>query len=107
LDPIDQRMQSFVRWYGEIPSGATRLEAHEAQSHAAPWLRHHVGRGIVAGYVIGYQSGEQWWTFLFERAPGLTTEGAEQWWVEAYDCNGKSWSRNYCYLLKDSRWRPA
>jgi hypothetical protein len=100
-------MQSFVEWYGEIPQEARRLGDHEARNHATPWLRHHLGRGIVAGYVIGYRLDERWWTFFFERASGAQADAAEQWWVEAYDCNGKSWSRNYYYLLRDRRWQPV
>jgi hypothetical protein len=107
LDSIDQRMESFVEWYGEIPQEATRLGDHEARNHATPWLRHHLGRGIVAGYVIGYRLGERWWTFFFERDSGAQADAAEQWWVEAYDCNGKSWSRNYYYSLADRRWQPV
>ncbi len=107
MDSIDLRMQSFVGWHGEIPQEARRLEDHEARSHAAPWLRHHLGRGIVHSYVIGYQLGEHWWTLFFERALSATTDGAERWWVEAYDCNGKSWSGNYYYLLTENRWRSV
>ena len=107
LDPINQRMQSFVELHGEIPREAMRLQDRQARNHATPWLRHHLGRGIVSGYVIGYQLGELWWTFFFERTSGAATDGAEQWRVEAYDCNGKSWSRNYYYLLRESRWQPV
>jgi hypothetical protein len=107
LDPMNQRMQSFVERHGEIPREARRLQDREARNHATPWLRHHLGRGIVSGYVIGYQLGERWWTFFFERTSGAATDGAEQWWVEAYDCNGQSWSGNYYYLLRESRWQPV
>lgn len=107
LDPISQRMQSFVEGYGDVPRDARRLEDHEARNHATPWLRHHLGRGIVAGDVIGYQLGDRWWTFFFERVSISGQDGPERWRVEAYDCSGRSWSRNYLYLLEDSRWRPA
>jgi len=26
-----------------------------SSEHGAPWLRHHIGRGIVHSYVVGYQ----------------------------------------------------
>jgi hypothetical protein len=75
--------------------------------HAVPWLRRHLGRGIIHSYVIGYQLGERWWTLFFDRAFSTPTEGAEHWRVEAYDCNGKSWSGNYYYLLTENQWQPA
>jgi hypothetical protein len=104
LDSIDQRMQSFVGWLGEIPQEARRLEDHEARNHAAPWLRHHLGRGIVHSYVAGYELGERWWTLFFERTLNRASDGAEQWWIEAYDCHGKSSSGSYYYLPVENRW---
>ena len=107
MDSIDQRMQSFVAWHAQIPPEAKRLEDYEAKGHAAPWLRHHLGRGIVHSYVIGFQLEDRWWTLFFERASDAGMDGSERWWIEAYDHNGKSWSDLYYYLPTQRLWRSG
>jgi hypothetical protein len=98
-------MQSFVAWHGQIPPEATRVEEHEAERHAVAWLRRHIGgRGCVHSYVIGYVLRERWWSLFFQRTSVTAADGAEQWWIEAYDHNGKSWSESYYYSL-EGRWR--
>lgn len=105
MDSVDERMLRFVEWHGEIPREARRIEDHEAKTHATPWLRHHLWRGIVKGYVIGFQLEERWWTLIFERDVNSRADGSEQWWIEAYENNGKSWSRQYCYTPEERQWR--
>ena len=107
VDSIDRRMQSFVAWYGEVPTEATRIEDFEARQDAASWIRRNIGVGIVHGYVIGYKLDNRWWTLFFEHTYGSYTppEGAERWHIEAYDYNGKSWIGNYYYWPAENRWR--
>jgi hypothetical protein len=101
-------MQSFVQWRGEVPPEAKRLEDFEARGHAATWLRLNIGEGIAGAYVIGFQSGEAWWSYFFERiGRGETPEGAETWRVEAYNSRGRSWTHDYLWWLSESRWTPA
>ena len=70
-----------------------------------PWLRHHLGRGIVHSYVIGFQLEQRWWTLFFERAVSVAEDGSEHWWIEAYAHNGKTWSGNYSYSPTRREWR--
>lgn len=104
---IDERMQSFVEWHGQIPREARRLEDYEARSHADTWLRHHLGRGIIQCYVIGFQLEQRWWTLFFDRTFRNTDDGSEHWWIEAYDYSGESWSRGYCYSPTERQWRSG
>jgi hypothetical protein len=104
MSSTDERMQSFVRWHGEIPREAKRLQDYEARQHAAPWIRHHIGDGIVHGHSIGYGLGERWWTLFFERVEIGVRDGAERWHVEAYDHKGRSWTGHYLYWPGLSRW---
>jgi hypothetical protein len=101
---IDERMQSFVQWHGEIPREAKRLEDYQARQHAVPWIRHHIGDGIVYGHSIGYELDQRWWTLLFERVEGSIHDGAERWHVEAYNHQGKSWTGHYLHWPEQSRW---
>ena len=107
LDSIDARMQSFVAWHGQIPAEARCMENHEADSHAAAWLRRHLGgRGIVHSHVIGYSAGERWWTLFFQRTVTTAIDDSEQWWIESYDHTGRHWSSYYYYCLSEGRWSP-
>jgi hypothetical protein len=47
VDSIDLRMQSFVEWRCEVPLNAKRLEDFDARKHAATWIRHNIGKGVV------------------------------------------------------------
>jgi hypothetical protein len=104
---IDERMQSFVQWHGEIPREAKILKDYEARHHAVPWIRHHIGEGIVHSQAIGYQLDERWWTLFFERVEGSVHDSPERWHVEAYDHKGKSWTGHYLYWRDQDRWRHA
>jgi hypothetical protein len=107
VDSIDRRMLSFVTWHGEITPEATRLDELSARTHAVPWLRRTIGRGVAASHVIGYQLGKHWWTLFFERDPVNTPDGAEVWRIEAYDHSGSSWASSYHYWPAEHRWRHA
>jgi hypothetical protein len=105
VDTVDQRMQAFVTWYGEVPLEAKRLEDFEARRHAHEWVRRTLGKGIAAMYVVGYQLNERWWTLFFDRIEGWAPEGAETWCIEAYNSAGKSWIEEYYYWPAERRWR--
>jgi len=107
VHPIDRRMLSFVAWHGEIPAEATRLDEFSARAHAAPWIRRTIGRGVASNDVIGYELAGRWWTLFFERDATSAPEGAEAWWVEAYNHDGKGWANRYCYWPAEHRWRHA
>lgn len=108
MDSIDRRMQSFVQWRAEVPPEAKRLEDFEARGHAAPWLRLNIGDGIAGAYVIGFQCGEAWWSYFFERinAPDVP-EGAERWRVESYNSRGQSWIDDFLRWSPENRWSRA
>jgi hypothetical protein len=108
MDSIDRRMQSFVQWRGEVPPEAKRIEDFDARRHAAPWLRLNIGRGIAGAYVIGFQCGEAWWSYFFERIdqPGAP-EGAERWRIEAYHSHGRSWTDDFMRWVSEDRWARA
>lgn len=105
MDTVDQRMLSFVSWYGEIPSEAKRLEDFEARQHAAVWIRRTLGKGIAGTYVIGYQLADHWWTVFFDRTHDWAPEGAENWRIEGYNGTSESWVREYYYWPMERRWR--
>jgi hypothetical protein len=103
-------MESFIAWNGEVPPEAKRLEDSDARTHAAPWIRRLIGKGLACTYVIGYALGQCWWTLCFEREKrheNVIPEGAESWRIEAYDHNGISWTSNYYYWPDENRWRHA
>jgi hypothetical protein len=107
---IDQRMESFIAWHGEVPLEAKRLEDFEARKHGAAWIRRLIGRGLGCTYVVGCALGQRWWTLCFERQTheeDRTPEGAENWCVEAYDHRAISWTSNYYYWPAEGRWRHA
>ncbi len=102
---IEGRVQSLVSWLGKIPSAARLVQNHELRWFAGSRLRQGSGHGIVQSYTFGYELGDRWWTLCFERVFSTARDGAEQWWVEAYEKNGKSWSGHYYYLPAEGRWR--
>ena len=98
-------MQSFVKWFGQVPAGAVRVRDFEAREDAAPWMRRNLGRGIVRSFVIGYKLARQWWTVFFDR---LELEGAtdvELWRIEAYTWCGENRIDSYLYWPAEDRWR--
>jgi hypothetical protein len=105
VDTIDQRMQSFVEWRGEVPLAAKRLEDFDARQHAATWIRHNIGRGVAGAYVIGYALEARWWSYFFERVETCAPEGAEVWSIESYNHEGKSWLSRFYHWPDFSRWR--
>jgi len=102
---IDQRMQAFVEWRGEVPLNAKRLEDFDARQHAATWIRHNIGKGVAGAYVIGYAGGAMWWSYFFERVDTCAPEGAEVWSIEAYNHEGRSWVGRFYYWPDLPRWR--
>jgi hypothetical protein len=105
VDAVDQRMQAFVRWYGEVPSEAKLLEDFDAKRHAAVWVRRTVGNGIAGAYVVAYQLGGRWWTLFFDRTSDWAPEGAENWSIEAYSNTSASWIQEYYYWPAEGTWR--
>ena len=109
MDSIDLRLQSFVRLRAEVPPDAKRLEDFEARRHAASWLRLNIGEGIAGAYVVGFQCGEDWWTYFFERIDGAldAPETAERWRIEAYNSDGRSWVGDFLRWPSEDRWTHA
>lgn len=108
MDSIDLRMQSFVQWRGEVPPEACRIEDFDARRHAAPWLRLNIGRGIAGAYVIGFQCGEAWWSYFFERIERpAAPDGGERWRIEAYHSHGRSWIDDFVRWPLEDRWARA
>ena len=105
VDSIDHRMQSFVKWRGEVPLSAKRLEDFDARQHAATWIRHNIGKGVAGAYVIGYAGGAMWWSYFFERVDTCAPEGAEVWSIEAYNHEGRSWVGRFYHWPDLLRWR--
>lgn len=104
---IDELMESFVAWHGEVPSEAKRIDDAAASEHAAAWVRRNLGLGITHSYIIGYEKGACWWTLFFERTNVYQPypAGAERWHIEGYDHSGKSWIANYYFWPAENRWR--
>ena len=104
---IDSLMENFVDSSGVVPIGARRLFDYEARSHAAPWLRRLLGRGVACNYVIGYAYGQSWWTFCFDRRPELESadEDAQVWKIEAYDSIGRGWADTFKFWSDSGRWQ--
>jgi hypothetical protein len=105
VDSIDQRMQSFVEWRGEVPLSAKRLEDFDARQHAATWIRHNIGKGVAGAYVICYAVEAMWWSYFFARVESCAPEGAEVWSIEAYNHEGSSWIGRFYYWPDVPRWR--
>ena len=104
---VDELMQSFVKWHGEVPPEANRIDDAEAREHAVPWIRRNIGVGIAHSYVIGYQLAVRWWSLFFEHSDSYASnpQGSQRWHIEAYDHNGRSWVGNYYYWPEQDRWR--
>lgn len=67
LDPplpvdVEDKLLSFVRCHGEIPPDAHRITEDGAVRHSASWVRRNLGVGTVSAYVLGFESGDSWWT---------------------------------------------
>ncbi len=106
---IDHRMESFANSFGGVPPKARRLDDSEANVHGATWIRRLLGKGIACQYVIGYQLGERWWTFCFEREvrPAIGTGDEERWTVEAYSSLGQSWCETFRFDPDSVMWMRA
>lgn len=105
VDSIDDRLQSFVAWRGEVPPAARRLEDFEARPHGATWVQRYVGKGIAGAYVIGFQHGEAWWTYFFDHiSDDDTPQGAERWRIESYDSQCHSWKEHFFFWPLQGRW---
>jgi hypothetical protein len=104
---VDALMESFVKWHGEVPPEAIRIDDAEAREYAVSWIRRNIGIGIAHSYAVGFEVGDRWWTLFFERSDHYRPhpEGSQRWHVEAYDHNGKSWIGNYYFWPANNRWR--
>jgi hypothetical protein len=102
-------MESFATSFGCVPSEARRLEDSAAREHEATWIRRILGKGIAGQYVIGYQLGDRWWTFCFERDVRHIAETGddELWAVEAYDSLGRSWCDTFRFDPDNALWERA
>ncbi len=98
-------MLSFVRWYGEIPPEARRIEDFEANDHAAFWVRRNLGLGIAYAYVIGFQADVRWWTLFFDRIEGDPDTDQEVWKVESYSNSSPAWVGRFHYCPSRADWR--
>ncbi len=100
-------MRSFVKWYGEVPDEARRIEEFEANEHAAPWIRRNVGLGIAYAYVIGFQADTRWWTLFFDRIEEAGGEDLELWKIESYSNAAPSWVAQFRYRPRSGQWWQA
>ena len=106
MDSIEHRLLSFVRWQGETPADARRITDDEAAMHPASWVRRNLGVGTASAYLIGFESGESWWTLFFDRLPEIPATGIEVWKVDSYNNTGRSWERRFWYW-PDGRWQQV
>ncbi len=100
-------MRSFVKWCGEVPGEARRIEEFEANQHAVTWIRRNVGLGIAYAYVIGFQADTRWWTLFFDRIDEAGAEDLELWKIESYSNAASSWVDYFRYRPSSGRWRRA
>jgi hypothetical protein len=108
-DPVSSyhpRFQSFVAWYGEVPSDAKRLETAQALECATTWHPERFRNDRkLHGYLCAYQLGARWWTLLFERDyTNSAPSNAENWWIESYSQDGNASASNYFYWLAHDSW---
>jgi hypothetical protein len=97
-------MEDFVAAFGDLPEAARKLQDYEARQHGVIWIQRLLGSGVVCDYVIGYQLGEEWWTFCFDRKE-LTIDGEEEMWVvERYDSGGSSSKGCFAYSCALGLW---
>ncbi len=73
--------------------------------HRAAWVRRNLGVGTASAYVIGFESGDSWWTLFFDRLRALTND-VEVWKVDYYNSKGLSWERRFWYW-PDGRWQQV
>src|SRR5262245_31060144 len=103
---VEQRMESFVTSFGDVPATARKLQDYDARNHRDMWVQRLLGEGIVCHYVIGYTVEDQWWTFCFDRNDEASIEGEEERWiVESYDSLGGSWRHSFTYDVSLGLWR--
>lgn len=74
--------------------------------HHAQWVRRNLGIGSATSYVIGFESGDSWWTLFFDRVREVSETGVEVWKVDCYDNTGRSWERRFWYW-PDGRWQQV
>jgi hypothetical protein len=75
--------------------------------HRAEWVRRNVGVGTASAYVIGYGSGDSWWTLFFDHVREVSASCAvEVWKVDCYDNAGRSWERRFWYW-PNGRWQQV
>jgi hypothetical protein len=104
---IEDKLLSFVAWHGEIPPDARRITAEEAATHRAQWVRRNLSVGTVSAYVIGFESGDSWWTLFFDRIRETSATGVvEVWKINGYNSRGPSWERRFWYW-PDGRWQQV
>jgi hypothetical protein len=105
---LEQRMEELVALYGDVPRGARRLQDYDAKHHQDIWVQRLLGEGIACHYVLGYQLGNKWWTFCFDRREEASNGADEELWVvEAYGSDGKSWRRSFLYSHASMQWTRA
>jgi hypothetical protein len=105
---LEQRMEELVALYGDVPRGARRLQDYEAKHHQDIWVQRLLGEGIACHYVLGYQLGDKWWTFCFDRREEASNANDEELWVvEAYGSDGRSWRRSFLYAPISMQWTRA
>jgi hypothetical protein len=100
-------MASFVVWQAEVPSEAKPIPDWAARAHVSPWIRRHIGKGIVQSYVVGYTLHGRWWTYFFDRVRRTDVAGPQSWRVEAYNNHGPSWSNMFLFWPSEARWRHS
>jgi elongation factor P hydroxylase len=75
--------------------------------HSAPWVRRNLGVGTASAYVIGFDSGDSWWTLFFDRIREASATGVvEVWKIDGYNSRGQSWERRFWYW-PDGRWQQV
>jgi len=104
---LEERFEDLIALFGDVPRAARRLEDYQARQHQDIWVQRLVGTGISCQYVIGYQLGNQWWTFCFDRRDEVPNGEDEHWVVEAYDSEGGSWCRGFRYSPISMTWSRA
>ena len=100
-------MEDFVAVFGALPEGARKLQDYEARYHSDIWIQRLLGEGVACNYVIGYQLGDRWWTYCFDRREASNGSDEEAWVIEAYDSAGRSSRERYLYCPALARWRRA
>ncbi len=74
--------------------------------HRAQWVRRNLGIGTVSAYVIGFESGDSWWTLFFDYVREVSAIGVEVWKIGCYDNAGRSWERRF-WCWPNGRWQQV